>query len=59
MLTWSPAFIWKLTEYVLNFKYLGMNPVQPGDFTSELKEREKRLIRADKGMASLDDIIPL
>lgn len=58
-MSWSPAYIWNLTEYVLNFKYLGMNPIQPGSFTEELKRGEKRLIQADRGMASLDDIIPL
>jgi hypothetical protein len=47
-----------LAEYVLNFKFLGMDPIQPGSFTTKLKQREKRLARADKGMVSIDDIIP-
>lgn len=59
VIEWSPGYIWHLAEYALNFKFLGMDPIQPGSFTSELKQREKRLIRADRGMVSIDDIIPI
>lgn len=58
MIEWSPGYIWHLAEYALNFKFLGMDPVQPGSITTKLKQREKRLARADTGMVSIDDIIP-
>ena len=30
VIEWSPGYIWHLAEYALNFKFLGMDPIQFG-----------------------------
>lgn len=57
--SWSPAFISKLLEYHLAFKYLGEEGMVPGNLSSTNKQREKRPKQAENGMVSIDDIIPI
>ena len=57
--SWSPAFISKLLEYHLAFKYLGEEQIIPDNLPSNTKQREKRPKRAENGMVSIDDIIPI
>ena len=57
--SWSPAFLSKLLEYYLAFKYLGEEQIIPDNLPSTHKQREKRPKRAENGMVSIDDIIPI
>ena len=57
--SWSPAFISKLLEYQLAFQFLGEKAIKPEDLPANNKPREKRPAGAEKGMVSIDDIIPL
>ena len=57
--SWSPAFIYNLLEYVRAFQYIGQEIPRAEDLPSDTKQREKRLKTADRGMVSIDDIIPL
>ena len=56
--TWSPAFIYSLCEYAQALPYVGQFKPDAEDLPSGAKQREKRLKRADRGMVSIDDIIP-
>ena len=57
--TWSPAFIYNLLEYVQAFPYVGQTRPRMENVPSDNKQREKRPKTADKGMVSIDDIIPI
>lgn len=57
--TWSPAFIYNLLEYVQAFPIVGQLKPQTGELSSDNKQREKRPKKADNGMVSIDDIIPI
>lgn len=57
--TWSPAFIYNLLEYVQAFPIVGQLKPQTEELSSDNKQREKRPKRAEKGMVSIDDIIPI
>ena len=57
--TWSPAFIYNLLEYVDVFPLVGQMKSQTENIPSDIKQREKRPKTAEKGMVSIDDIIPL
>ena len=48
--TWSPAFIYNLSEYVQNFRYIGQ--IIP-------KFDENQAKKSEDGMTSIDDIIPI
>lgn len=58
-MTWSPAYIWYLTEYRLAFQFLGMKRPEAESLPSNTKQREKRPETAENGMVSIDDIIPI
>ena len=57
--TWSPAFIYNLLEYVQAFPIVGQFKPQTGELSSDNKQREKRPKKAENGMVSIDDIIPI
>lgn len=57
--TWSPAFIYNLLEYVHVFPLVGQERPQTDKLSSDNKQREKRPKKAEKGMVSIDDIIPI
>ena len=55
----SPAFIYNLLEYVQAFPIVGQLKPQTGELSSDNKQREKRPEKAENGMVSIDDIIPI
>lgn len=57
--TWSPAFIYNLLEYVQAFPIVGQLKPQTEELSSDNKQREKRPKKAENGMVSIDDIIPI
>ena len=57
--TWSPAFIYNLLEYVQAFPIVGQLKPQTEELSSDNKQREKRPEKAENGMVSIDDIIPI
>lgn len=57
--TWSPAFIYNLLEYVQAFPIVGQLRPQTEELLSDNKQREKRPKKAENGMVSIDDIIPI
>ena len=57
--TWSPAFIYNLLEYVQAFPIVGQLKPQMEELSSDNKQREKRPKKAENGMVSIDDIIPI
>ena len=57
--TWSPAFIYNLLEYVQAFPIVGQLKPHTEELSSDNKQREKRPKKAENGMVSIDDIIPI